>query len=215
MNCALKNILVISNCRFGDSLVMIPALQLLKSSFPEANICLLSEREANGTVSADQILGGRGIVDTFEALPMEGGKLERLASRLRLIFKLRKQSFDLGIVLMPPYPPLTTALVKRFTLYLKLFGAKQIIAPKKILDFNEKRLNVVDALLDVLSPLNLKLPPQNHAPYTLPPLQNSEEIKIEADAIVASAPEGSSGWPSLSARTCPPSNGRWTISPPS
>ena len=191
MNCALKNILVISNCRFGDSLVMIPALQLLKSSFPEANICLLSEREANGTVSADQILGDRGIVDTFEALPMDGDKLKRLFSRLRLIFKLRKQSFDLGIVLMPPYPPLTMALVKRFTLYLKLFGSKRIIAPEKILDFNEKRLNVVDALLDVLSPLNLKLPPQGHAPYALPPLLNGKEAKIEADAIVVSAPEGS------------------------
>ena len=190
MNYELKHILIISNCRFGDSLVMMPALQLLKASFPQASICLLSERDAHGAVSADQILGGRGLVDEFEALPMTGGKLERLFSRLQLIFKIRKRHFDLGVVLMPPYPPLTMALVNRFKLYLKLFGVKRIIAPEEILNFNEKRLNVVDATLQVLAPLNLPLPPPNHAPYSLPQLQNNEEAQKEADAIMASAPEG-------------------------
>ena len=185
-----KKILIISNCRFGDSLVMMPALQLLKASFPQASICLLSERDAHGAVSADQILGGRGLVDEFEALPMTGGKLSRLFSRLHLIFKLRKRNFDLGVVLMPPYPPLTMALVDRFKLYLKLFGVKRIIAPEEIFNFNEKRLNVVDATLQVLSPLNLPLPPPNHAPYALPPHQNDEEAQKEADTIMSSAPQG-------------------------
>ena len=186
-----SKILIISNCRFGDSLVMMPALQLLKASFPQASICLLSERDPHGAVSADQILGGRGLVDEFEALPMTGGKLERLFSRLQLIFKLRRRHFDLGIVLMPPYPPLTMALVNRFKLYLKLFGVKQIIAPNEIFNFSQKRLNVVDATLQVLSALNLPLPPPNHAPYALPPLQNDEEAKNIADAMMADAPEGS------------------------
>ena len=190
LSSAVNQILIISNCRFGDSLVMMPALQQLKASFPQASICLLSERDANGAVSADQILGGRGLVDEFEALPMTGGKMGRLVSRLRLMFKLRRRAFDLGVVLMPPYPPLTMTLVKRFTLYLKLFGVKRIIAPTEILDFNEKHLNVVDATLQVLSPLNLPLSPPNHAPYSLPPLQNSAEAQKEADAIIASAPKG-------------------------
>ncbi len=190
MNYELKHILIISNCRFGDSLVMMPALQLLKASFPQASICLLSERDAHGAVSADQILGGRGLVDEFEALPMAGGKLERLFSRLQLILKLRKRNYDLGVVLMPPYPPLTMALVDRFKLYLKLFGVKRIIAPTEIFNFNEKRLNVVDATLQVLSPLNLPLPPPNHAPYSLPPLQNDEEAQKEANTIMSSAPKG-------------------------
>ena len=190
MHYELKKILIISNCRFGDSLVMMPALQLLKASFPQASICLLSERDAHGAVSADQILGGRGLVDEFEALPMTGGKLERLFSRLRLIFKLRKRHFDLGIVLMPPYPPLTMALVNRFKLYLKLFGVKRIVAPEEIFNFNEPQLNVVDATLQVLSPLNLPLPSPNHAPYALPPLQNNDEAKTDADALLVSAPEG-------------------------
>ena len=190
MSLSPQNILIISNCRFGDSLVMMPALQRLKASFPQASICLLSERDANGAVSADQILGGRGLVDEFEALPMTGGKLGRLVSRLRLMLKLRRRSFDLGIVLMPPYPPLTMALVNRFSLYLKLFGVKRIIAPTQILDFNEKHLNVVDATLQVLSPLDLPLPSPGHAPYSLPPLQNGAEAEKEADAMMASAPEG-------------------------
>ena len=189
MHYELKKILIISNCRFGDSLVMMPALQLLKASFPQASICLLSERDAHGAVSADQILGGRGLVDEFEALPMTGGKLERLFSRLRLMVRLRKRHFDLGVVLMPPYPPLTMALVNRFKLYLKLFGIKNIIAPEEIFNFNETRLNVVDATLQVLSPLNLPLPPPNQAPYALPPLHNDDEAKKEADALMASAPK--------------------------
>ena len=190
MHYELKNILIISNCRFGDSLVMMPALQQLKASFPQASICLLSERDANGAVSADQILGGRGLVDEFEALPMTGGKLSRLFSRLQLIFKLRRRAFDLGIVLMPPYPPLTMALVNRFTLYLKLFGVKRIIAPTEIFNFSQKRLNVVDATLQVLFPLNLPLPPPNHAPYALPPLQNDKTAEQEAESLMASAPKG-------------------------
>ena len=190
MSLSPQNILIISNCRFGDSLVMMPALQRLKASFPQASTCLLSERDANGAVSADQILGGRGLVDEFEALPMTGGKLGRLVSRLRLMLKLRRRSFDLGVVLMPPYPPLTMALVNRFTLYLKLFGVKRIIAPTQILDFNEKHLNVVDATLQVLSALDLPLPSPGHAPYSLPPLQNGAEAEKEADAMMASAPEG-------------------------
>ncbi|MBR6324568.1 MAG: hypothetical protein IKR62_06230, partial [Victivallales bacterium] len=190
MSLSPQNILIISNCRFGDSLVMMPALQRLKASFPQASICLLSERDANGAVSADQILGGRGLVDEFEALPMTGGKLGRLVSRLRLMLKLRRRSFDLGIVLMPPYPPLTMALVNRFSLYLKLFGVKRIVAPTQILDFNEKHLNVVDATLQVLSALDLPLPSPDHAPYSLPPLQNGAEAEKEADAMMASAPEG-------------------------
>ena len=91
--------------------------------------------------------------DEFEALPMTGGKLGRLFSRLRLMLKLRRRAFDLGVVLMPPYPPLTMTLVNRFTLYLKLFGVKRIIAQTEILNFNEKHLNVVYATLQVLSPL--------------------------------------------------------------
>ena len=70
LSSAVNQILIISNCRFGDSLVMMPALQRLKASFPQASICLLSERDTNGAVSADQILGGRGLVDelnTFDA----------------------------------------------------------------------------------------------------------------------------------------------------
>ena len=190
MNYELKHILIISNCRFGDSLVMMPALQLLKASFPQASICLLSERDPHGAVSADQILGGRDLVDEFEALPMSGGKLSRLFSRLQLIFKLRRRAFDLGIVLMPPYPPLTMALVDRFKLYLKLFGVKRIIAPTEIFNFNEKHLNVVDATLQVLFPLNLPLPPPNHAPYALPPLHDDKTVEQEAESLMASAPKG-------------------------
>ena len=39
-------ILLMANCRLGDSLVMLPALRALRQKYPEASICLASERAA-------------------------------------------------------------------------------------------------------------------------------------------------------------------------
>ena len=173
-------ILVIANCRMGDALAMLPALKLLRRQFPNENITLVSETTSAGIVSAHEILGGRGIVNDFMPLTMSGGRMKRLWSRLKLVYALRKRGpWSLGIVLMPPYPPLTMRLVGRFRLYLRLCGVTRIIAPEAIrvmsrqIDGSLERLpHVIDAMLGLLAPLGLPLPPQGKADVALPPTAN-------------------------------------------
>jgi ADP-heptose:LPS heptosyltransferase len=80
---------------------------------------------------------------------------------------------------MPPYQPLTMKLVRRFRLYLRLCGATRIIAPETIraasrqADGSLERLpHVIDAILGLLAPLGLPLPPQGEADATFPPTAN-------------------------------------------
>ena len=159
---------------------MLPALKLLRRQFPNENITLVSEATPRGIVSAHEILGGRGIVDDFMSLDMSGGKLKRLCARLKLVQALRSRGpWALGIVLMPPYPPLTMKLVRRFRLYLRLCGVTRIIAPEairvasRLADGSLERLpHVIDAMLELLAPLGLPLPPQGKADAALPPQAN-------------------------------------------
>ena len=173
------SLLIISNCRLGDSLVMIPALRLLRQSYPDATITLASETPGAGFVGAADILGDRGLVDAFVAMPNPPGRLARLRARLEFFRTQRRLRHDLGIVLFPPVPPLTMALVRRLTLYLQLCGIprRSIVAPTHILPMTREpdgsltRLpSVVDTTLRVLEPLGLPLPSYGEANALLPPL---------------------------------------------
>ena len=141
----MQTILVISNCRLGDALVMIPALRSLKAL--PARITLASEAAAPGIVAAEDILGYRGLVDCFVKMSISGGFFARLLDRLRFFTRMRREKWDLGIVLMPPCPPLTMRLVKRLCTYLRLCGCRQIIAPQCI----QANMQVADMMLALLS----------------------------------------------------------------
>ena len=141
----MQNILVISNCRLGDALVMIPALRSLKAL--PARITLASEAAVPGIVAAEDILGDRGLVDCFVKMSTSGSFFTRLLDRLRFFARMRRKKWDLGIVLMPPCPPLTMRLVRRLRTYLRLCGCRQIIAPQCI----QANMHVADMMLDMLS----------------------------------------------------------------
>ncbi|MBP5640940.1 MAG: glycosyltransferase family 9 protein [Victivallales bacterium] len=170
------NILLIANCRLGDALVMIPALKLLRRQFPDSHITLTSETTPAGIVSAQDILGGRGLIDEFIPMAMPDSKLARLWARLKWLMLLRKLGpWKIGIVLMPPYPPLTMALVSRFKLYLRISGAQRIIAPdtichaSRLADGSLERLpHVSDAMVGLLEPLGISSPAPGKADASLP-----------------------------------------------
>ena len=84
------NILLIANCRLGDSLVMLLALRALRLRFPDARIVLASEQAGQGYVAAQDILGGRGLIDAF--VPMESPQWSLLRAWRRLLFCRRKRS---------------------------------------------------------------------------------------------------------------------------
>ena len=165
----MQNVLVISNCRLGDALVMIPALRSLKAL--PARITLASEAAAHGIVAAEDILGDRNLVDCFVKMSTSGSFFARFLDRLRFFARMRRKKWDLGVVLMPPCPPLTMRLVKRLRTYLRLCGCRQIIAPQDI--YADK--HVADMMLDMLSQNGIapiadaSLPPlEKPAPSPLP-----------------------------------------------
>ena len=159
------NILLIANCRLGDSLVMLPALHSLRRRYPDARIVLASEQAGQGYVAAQDILGGHGLVDAFA--PMESPKWSLLRAWKRLLFcyRMRRERWDVGIVMMPPVPPLTMSLVHRFALYLKWCGVPKIIAPT---DVAWSDTLVSEQLLELLSPLDVQ-----PAGFELPPSQKA------------------------------------------
>ena len=176
----MKNILVISNCRLGDALVMIPALRSLKAL--PARITLASEPARPGIVGAEEILGGRGLVDRFVTMSNAGNVFSRCIERLRFFANMRREKWDMGIVLMPPCPPLTMRLVKRFRLYLRCCGCKQIIAPQSV---QASTRHVADLMLDMLSPLEINSIPD----ATLPPLEQEAPCTFSSDKkCIAVAP---------------------------
>ena len=162
------NILLIANCRLGDSLVMLPALRSLRRRYPNARIVLASEQAGQGYVAAQDILGGRGLVDAFA--PMESPKWSLLRAWKRLLFchRMHRERWDVGIVMMPPVPPLTMSLVHRFALYLKWCGVPKIIAPTEIAWSDSL---VSEQLMELLSPLGVQ-----PAGFELPPTQQAVDI---------------------------------------
>jgi len=109
-------------------------------------------------------------------MAMPPRRMARLCSRIKWLMHLRRLGpWKLGIVLMPPYPPLTMALVSRFTLYLRLSGSKRIVAPmsiryaRRLPDGSLERLpHVCDAMAGLLEPLGISSPAPGNADATLP-----------------------------------------------
>lgn len=162
------NILLIANCRLGDSLVMLPALRALRLRFPDARIVLASEQAGQGYVAAQDILGGRGLIDAF--VPMESPQWSLLRAWKRLLFcrRMRRERWDVGIVMMPPVPPLTMRLVHRFSLYLRWCGVRKIVAPDKVA-WSDKLVS--EQLLELLAPLGVQ-----PAGFELPLPQKAVEV---------------------------------------
>ena len=147
---------------------MLPALRALRQGFPDARIVLASEQAGQGYVAAQDVLGGRGLIDAFA--PMENPRWSFLRAWNRLLFcrRMRRERWDVGIVMMPPVPPLTMSLVNRFSLYLKWSGVQKIIAPDKIA-WSDKLVS--EQLLELLAPLGVQ-----PAGFELPLPQKAVEL---------------------------------------
>ncbi len=176
------NILLIANCRLGDSLVMLPVLRALRQHFPDSRIVLASEQAGQGYIAAQDILGGRGLIDDFAPMESPRWGLLRVWKRLLFCHRMRRERWDVGVVLMPPVPPLTMRLVHRFSLYLKWCGVLKIIAPDKVA-WSDKLVS--EQLLELLAPLGVQ-----PAGFELPPRKEMVVLQAfpEGKRLLAVAP---------------------------
>ncbi len=186
-----ENILLIAYCKIGDTLVMLPALHALREKFPDARIGLISEYYfAKDAIGAEALLGHTGLINDFFKIRTSRSRfiapwLLRI-SRAVLCRLLRKIRWDYGIVLMPPYPPMTSQFAQNLKGILASCGVD------KILDYNalsleeiKKSDNVLksaDWLLQSLSPLCDNLPPEDCGNGTLAPIA---EFSTQAAAFSA------------------------------
>lgn len=189
-----RRILIVSQCLLGDTLALLPALHALRNAFPGARIHLVSDAHGEGKVFAGDILGGCGLVDGFHGMRVAGSRLVRLRDRLRLVCRLRRSRWDVGLVLIPPYPPLTQALVRRLDLYLRLAGVRRRILPIPAAPRREPdgRLacvaHVSDALLAQLTPLGIRTPPAGEGLFLLPELPEDDPlVKTAAERMETAA----------------------------
>ena len=172
----MKNILIIFYGKLGDTLVTIPALRVLKAAYPSARITVVSEQVSGRQfVTAADVLGNTGLIERFRPLLIGGSRAARWASRLRLIFELRRTKWDCGIVLMPPHPPMTRDVIAALEKYLKWFGVKRVVSPQSgwtLTRGSDGRLNplphVADSLVQMLAPLGIPLPSPGKGDPSLP-----------------------------------------------
>jgi heptosyltransferase III len=95
-----EKVLVFHIGSLGDTLVSLPALALIRETWPGASITMLYAATATGVASPDRILEASGLVDNFERSPAVGGIVGRLTASLRLWFQLVRKRYGTVIYLM-------------------------------------------------------------------------------------------------------------------
>ena len=122
----MKKILIVRRGLLGDTLVAIPALRLIKKSFPDSYIHYVSDRHIGKSfVSPQSVFSDLNLVDSFSNWDVSQSVVFRIISLLRLIIKLRKDNFDLAILLERNNRGARYIRSNKF--FLSLCGAKHIV----------------------------------------------------------------------------------------
>ena len=87
----IQRILFVRTDLIGDTLMNVPAIHLLRQTYPKAWIALLCEQKVAGLFKDHP--------DLDEVIPVDRGALKKgLKARLELFFKIKKAAFDLALV---------------------------------------------------------------------------------------------------------------------
>jgi ADP-heptose:LPS heptosyltransferase len=115
----MKKILIYHIGSLGDTLVVIPALRVVRTSYPQAHITMMTDGQpGRRLVQANDILDGSGLIDDY--IIYKAGSHLSLA---RLLLRLRLEKFDSLIYLIRIAPGGRRLL--RDKLYFKLAGIKR------------------------------------------------------------------------------------------
>lgn len=192
----IDSIIVFRSGLLGDTLVAIPALWCLRKAFPNASIAYLWQRLPNNYfVKGCTVLEGAGLIDKFDYYETCPSMVRRIASAIELFWRLRRHTWDLGIVLEEPHWP-----ARRGHL-LKLCGAKLTLGPdgkgvQHPRDDNKRLIRVphiADTLIDILRPLDIPLPEPGKGCLDVG-LGPSEETAVDVWIHAVGATEAPKPW---------------------
>lgn len=113
----IRKIIVFRTGNIGDTICAVPAMVVIRNSYPNAFITLLSSPGKQGMVGAKELLHGAGFLDNLIVYYKED--ISNFKKIFNLIKKIRKEKFDLFI-------ELPQNLVKSGTLIRNVLFAKSI-----------------------------------------------------------------------------------------
>lgn len=124
-----RRILIFSTGSLGDTLLVVPAVRVLRQAYPGAELTLLCDVQAgSGYVVANQILEPAGLIDRTITYSVYQGTCKRLAnwtSKLVLLARLRIADFDTLAYFVEAYSG--DPRVARDRRFFRLTGVKRII----------------------------------------------------------------------------------------
>lgn len=129
----MKRILVFHIGSLGDTIAIIPALHVLRAHWPLAHLTLLShEPRENHLVSAEDVLGGSGLIDSFLTYRASRSTFDwkGWVSKFRLLHTLRSQRFDALAYLVAIHAK--DKRVDRDLLFFRAAGVSRVIGARNL-----------------------------------------------------------------------------------
>jgi asparagine synthase (glutamine-hydrolysing) len=122
-----KRILVFRIGQLGDTVVSLPAMWLVRKTYPDAHIALLSDRHPGKSyVLGSDLLRGSKIFDDYLSYPVsESGELMRGGLMALLLTTIRRKQFDTLVYLAPTNR--TPEQIARDRHFFRLAGIRNFI----------------------------------------------------------------------------------------
>lgn len=119
-------VLVFRPGQLGDTIVALPALHLIRKSWPRARVTLLHDVHGRADhPTAREVLGGSGLVDDFIAYTPAHSRLGELGTAAKLLLTIRPRRFDTFVYLAPVLR--TTRQRVRDMRMVRLWGIGKVI----------------------------------------------------------------------------------------
>jgi len=196
-----RRLLIFSTGSLGDTLLVVPAVRVLREHFPTAELVLLCDVQAGSNyVLAKDILASGGLVNrsiTYVIRSGRGGWIFNLIRKLSLLATLRRGGFDTLAYCVEAYQG--DRRVERDRRFFRLAGIRRFIG----MDGLERRplsqglriervTNRADELLNRLAASGIPIPSTGHGVLDLN-LQ-PEELAIFEEWRSALPPDGGRPW---------------------
>lgn len=133
-----RKILVFRIGQLGDTIVALPAIQVIRNQFPNAHITLLCDKHPKKAyVLASDLFQGTNLFDDFLYYPVTGpGEIPRPWHMITLLASIRKRRFDTLVYLAPSAR--TNQQMARDQRFFASAGIKKFIGMHEMPEFPKK-----------------------------------------------------------------------------